>query len=129
MGNASLLLAIVVALFGTIGLLRLVLRRRRAARSLITTPSRSSRPGDQAGGDQAGGDQAGATAETDAERRERLVEQAFLAGAVPAVWYRHAKAALAAEAAEPDEPAKTAEPEAAGAAGAAGAAEAERPRD
>jgi len=39
---------------------------------------------------------------TDAVRRERLVERAFLAGAVPAVWYRHAKASLAAEAEEAD---------------------------
>ncbi|MCU7729167.1 hypothetical protein ODJ79_36095 [Actinoplanes sp. KI2] len=91
MGNASLLLAIVVAPFATIALVRLVLRRRRAARSLITTPSRLPRPGENTG----------AAAETDAERRERLVEQAFLAGAVPAVWYRHAKGALAAEAEHP----------------------------
>ncbi len=38
--------------------------------------------------------------ETDAERRERILEQAFLAGAVPAVWYRHEKAAIAASAAD-----------------------------
>jgi hypothetical protein len=36
--------------------------------------------------------------ETDAERRERILEQAFLSGAVPAVWYRHEKAAIAASA-------------------------------
>jgi hypothetical protein len=90
MANAALLLTIIAALFAVFGLIRFGLGRRRAARSLITTPSSTSQAGDHSG----------AAAETDAERRERLVERAFLAGAVPPVWYRHAKAALAAEDAE-----------------------------
>ena len=120
MADAVLLLTIIVAVFAAFGLIRFVRQRRRAARSLITTPSRVSRLGDHAqavgemGGTGPGGTEPGRTepgktgtgelgtgaTETDAERRERLVEQAFMAGAVPAVWYRHAKAALAAEAAE-----------------------------
>jgi hypothetical protein len=33
----------------------------------------------------------------DGERRERLVERAFLAGDIPAVWYRQQMAAIAAD--------------------------------
>src|SRR5262245_16735394 len=100
MADAALLLTIIVALFVISGLIRFVLRQRRAARSLMTT---SSSPAGTIGeGDSTSrlDVHAEVAAETDAERRERLVEQAFLAGGVPAVWYRHAKAALAAEDAE-----------------------------
>jgi len=90
MTDVALLLTIIVTLSAISGFVRLILRRRRAARSLITTPSRPPRTDGHAE----------SAAETDAERRERLVEQALLTGAVPAVWYRHAKTALAAEAAE-----------------------------
>ena len=96
MTKVALLLTIVVALFVISGLIRFVLRRRRAARSMITTPPRPPHPPRPPRAD----GHAESTAETDAERRERLVEKALLTGAVPAVWYRHAKTALAAEAAE-----------------------------
>ncbi|WP_169789860.1 hypothetical protein, partial [Actinoplanes subtropicus] len=85
--------ALLVAVFG---LIRLAFRRRRAARSLIATPPSTSLSS-------LAGDHAEAATETDAERRERLVERAFLSGGVPAVWYRQAKTALAAEAAEAEE--------------------------
>ena len=38
----------------------------------------------------------------EAERRERRLEAAFLAGEVPAVWYRQQKAALAADGEQPE---------------------------
>ncbi|MFF5075583.1 hypothetical protein ACFY36_00915 [Actinoplanes sp. NPDC000266] len=38
---------------------------------------------------------------TEGERRQRLVEAAFLAGDIPAVWYRQQMAAIAADAPQP----------------------------
>jgi len=88
MADAALLLTTAIS-----GLFRFVLRRR--ARVTAGAGAATKTGADT----QAGTD---ASAMTDAVRRERLVERAFLAGAVPAVWYRHAKASLAAEAEEAD---------------------------
>ncbi|MEV4350835.1 hypothetical protein AB0J83_40780 [Actinoplanes sp. NPDC049596] len=78
-----IMLSAAAVLLLTLGLAVFVLRRRRTDRRPATT-GRAVDPGEL-------------DTETEAERQQRLVEAAFLAGDIPAVWYRQQMAALAAQ--------------------------------
>ncbi len=83
---ADIAVPIIAALLVALGLLGRVLRHRRAGGRFPTMARRRpDRPTAVAAGEA-----------TDSERQQLLLETAFLAGEVPAVWYRQQMAAIAA---------------------------------
>jgi hypothetical protein len=83
---ADIAVPIIAALLVPLGLLGWVLRHRRdGGRSPAMARRRPDPPAAVAAGEA-----------TDSERQQLLLETAFLAGEVPAVWYRQQMAAIAA---------------------------------